>query len=40
MSEDEQEDFKTKHLQEVSAVIGVEGVWFNTEVLIAVGEKS
>jgi hypothetical protein len=39
MSEDEQEDFKIKHLQEVSAVIGAEGVWFNTEVLIAVGEK-
>jgi len=31
--------FKKTHLAEVSELIGEDGVWFNTEVLIAVGEK-
>lgn len=39
MSEEEQKDFKEEHLKEVSEVLGIDGVWFNTEVLIAVGEK-
>lgn len=39
MSEDEQEVFKAEHLQEISSVLGADGVWFNTEVLIAIGEK-
>jgi len=39
MSEQEQESFKVEHLQEISDVLGSDGVWFNTEVLVAVGEK-
>ena len=39
MSDEEQKSFKQTHMNEVSDVIGEEGVWFNTEVLIAVGEK-
>ncbi|PCJ87225.1 MAG: methyltransferase type 11 [Thiotrichaceae bacterium] len=36
---DEQELFKAEHIKEISDVLGDDGVWFNTEVLIAVGEK-
>jgi len=39
MPEDEQKDFKKAHRKEIAKVIGNDGVWFNTEVLIAVGEK-
>jgi len=39
MTEDEQMAFKKDHLEEISEVTGDDGVWFNTEVLIAVGEK-
>ena len=39
LSSDEQELFKAEHIKEVSDVLGNDGVWFNTEVLIAVGEK-
>jgi ubiquinone/menaquinone biosynthesis C-methylase UbiE len=39
MTEKEQEDFKDEHLNEISDVLGTEGVWFNTEVLIAIGDK-
>jgi len=39
MTEDEQEVFKDKHLNEISDVLSIDGVWFNTEVLIVVGEK-
>ena len=39
MSEQEQEKFREEHLNEISEILGTDGVWFNTEVLIAVGEK-
>jgi ubiquinone/menaquinone biosynthesis C-methylase UbiE len=39
MSEDEQAAFEQSHKEAVAATLGDEGVWFNTEVLIAVGEK-
>ncbi|MCW8922076.1 MAG: methyltransferase domain-containing protein [Gammaproteobacteria bacterium] len=39
MSPEEQQEFEQKHRQEIKAVIGEEGVWFNTEVLIGVGRK-
>jgi len=40
LSADEQELFKEEHIMEITDVLGDDGVWFNTEVLIAVGEKS
>jgi len=39
MLEDEQKKFEEEHLKEIEDVVGDDGVWFNTEVLIAVGEK-
>ena len=39
LSEAEQVVFEQDHLKEISEVIGNEGVWFNTEALIAVGKK-
>ena len=39
MSEEEQKEFEKIHREEISEVLGDDGVWFNTEVLIAVGEK-
>jgi ubiquinone/menaquinone biosynthesis C-methylase UbiE len=39
LTEDEQKLFKEEHLMEISKVLGDDGAWFNTEVLIAVGEK-
>ncbi len=39
LSEEEQQQFQESHLKEIDEVIGDNGVWFNTEVLIAVGEK-
>lgn len=39
MTEDEQSEFKTMHLKEIEDELGEDGVWFNTEVMIAVGEK-
>ncbi|MCG6937917.1 MAG: class I SAM-dependent methyltransferase [Gammaproteobacteria bacterium] len=39
LSVDEQELFKDEHIKEIADVLGNDGVWFNTEVLIAVGEK-
>ncbi|VAW62183.1 2-heptaprenyl-1,4-naphthoquinone methyltransferase MenG [hydrothermal vent metagenome] len=39
LSEEEQKQFKEIHLAEVNKLIGEDGVWFNTEVLIAIGEK-
>ena len=39
MTEEEQKVFQEKHLEEITEVVGNDGVWFNTEVLIAVGEK-
>ena len=37
MSAEEQQQFEQQHREEIKAVIGEEGIWFNTEVLIAVG---
>ena len=39
MEEDEKKIFEKEHIKEVSDVLGNNGAWFNTEVLIAVGEK-
>lgn len=39
MPEEEQKEFEEDHLKELAKVIGEDGVWFNTEVLIGVGEK-
>ena len=38
MSDDEQAAFELSHRDAVAAALG-DGVWFNTEVLIAVGQK-
>jgi len=39
MPEVEQREFEKVHREEIAELLGDEGVWFNTEVLIAVGEK-
>jgi ubiquinone/menaquinone biosynthesis C-methylase UbiE len=39
MPENEQRQFEQDHLKEIADVLGSDGVWFNTEVLIAIGEK-
>ena len=39
MSAEEQKVFEKEHLEEIAEVVGNDGVWFNTEVLIGVGEK-
>ena len=39
MTEKEQKEFEEAHLKEIEQVLGANGAWFNTEVLIAVGEK-
>ena len=39
LSEEEQKVFEKDHLKEIAEVVGNDGVWFNTEVLIAVGKK-
>jgi ubiquinone/menaquinone biosynthesis C-methylase UbiE len=39
MTEEEQKIFEKEHMEEIAGVIGNDGVWFNTEVLIAIGEK-
>ena len=39
LTEEEQRLFQVGHLNEIDEIIGGDGVWFNTEVLIAVGEK-
>jgi ubiquinone/menaquinone biosynthesis C-methylase UbiE len=39
LTADEQKQFEQDHMQEIADVIGDDGVWFNTEVIIAVGEK-
>ncbi len=38
LTDEQQTAFKEKHMKEISKLVG-DGVWFNTEVLIAVGEK-
>ena len=39
LSEQQLVDFKEAHMNEIEEIVGKDGVWFNTEVLIAVGEK-
>jgi ubiquinone/menaquinone biosynthesis C-methylase UbiE len=39
LSEEEQKEFEKVHREEIAEVLGDDGVWFNTEVLIAIGEK-
>jgi ubiquinone/menaquinone biosynthesis C-methylase UbiE len=39
MPEEEQKEFEEEHIKEITNLLGSGGVWFNTEVLIAVGEK-
>lgn len=39
LTTEEQELFKDEHIKEIEEVLGENGTWFNTEVLIAIGEK-
>ena len=39
MSDEEQKEFEKVHRKEIEDVLGEHGTWFNTEVLIAIGEK-
>ena len=39
MSEQEQKAFEQHHRKQVADIVGDEGEWFNTEVLIAIGQK-
>jgi len=39
LTEEQQIAFKEKHMADIKQMLGDEGVWFNTEVLIAVAEK-
>ncbi|VAW54569.1 hypothetical protein MNBD_GAMMA07-2121 [hydrothermal vent metagenome] len=39
LSERQQVEFKEKHMAEITQLVGNEGVWFNTEVLIAIAQK-
>jgi len=39
LTDAQQAEFKEKHMAEISQLIGDDGVWFNTEVLIAIAEK-
>lgn len=39
LTEDQQKQFEIEHLKEMKDLLGSDGVWFNTEVLIAVGDK-
>jgi len=39
LTAEQQIEFKEKHIAEITALLGDDGVWFNTEVLIAVAEK-
>jgi hypothetical protein len=39
LNEDEQKEFEEIHRKEIADVLGSDGLWFNTEVLIAVGDK-
>ena len=39
LTDDKQKVFEQEHIREISDVLGSDGLWFNTEVLIAVGEK-
>lgn len=39
MPEQEQRVFEKDHMKKITEVVGTDGGWFNTEVLIAIGEK-
>ncbi|MDH5484147.1 MAG: methyltransferase domain-containing protein [Gammaproteobacteria bacterium] len=39
LSEEERVEFKVQHLEEIEDLINKDRVWFNTEVLIAIGQK-
>lgn len=39
LSEEELTVFKSRHLAEIDAMMSDKGIWFNTEVIIAVGHK-
>ena len=39
LSADELKKFEQEHIKEISDVLGKDGTWFNSEVLIAIGEK-
>ncbi|RDH84982.1 MAG: hypothetical protein DIZ80_05830 [endosymbiont of Galathealinum brachiosum] len=39
LTEEQKVEFKQKHMAQINQLIGKNGVWFNTEVLIAVAEK-
>ena len=39
LTDEQQIAFKEKHMAEISSLVGDDGVWFNTEVLIAIAEK-
>jgi len=39
LTDEQQIEFKEKHMAEVTRLVGDDGVWFNTEVLIAIAEK-
>ncbi len=39
LTEEQKIEFKEKHMAEIADLIGEDGVWFNTEVLIAIAEK-
>ena len=39
LTDEQQAEFKEKHMADIDKLVGDEGVWFNAEVLIAVGEK-
>jgi ubiquinone/menaquinone biosynthesis C-methylase UbiE len=39
LTDDERKEFERTHRSEISEVLGNDAVWFNTEVLIAIGEK-
>ena len=40
LTEEQKVEFKDKHMAEIKQLIGKDGVWFNTEVLIAIAEKN
>ncbi len=39
LTAEQQVEFKEKHMREITQLVGNDGVWFNTEVLIAIAEK-
>ncbi len=39
LTAEQQIEFKEKHMLEITELVGKEGIWFNTEVLIAIAKK-